>query len=260
MSRQMAEQKRTGTAHLLAPPFSRLRLVEFKRTKGLLVNPLKFLTEFRADTKSDMISSDTNGVKESLLADSGDTSEYTKREEKAKYDLIPELKALLPGSIAGGTPPMLGYQGKEHLAERLTSEEQRFLTKKTPDAQLASLDLKHDPAFVRVAVDKLGMKGDPLMRAVNVVRANYGRSGQFARKKSNVTVVALSKLLKIVADLRSGATVTSEQQENAEKAAYRSLLFQGHSLMQYGDDLLEHIEKEKVIKNVLDLKREYDGL
>ena len=240
----MAEQKRTGTAHLIAPPFSRLRLVEFKRTKGLLVNPLKFLTEFRADTKSDMISSDTNGVKESLLADSGDTSEYTKREEKAKYDLIPELKALLPGSIAGGTPPMLGYQGKEHLAERLTNEEQRFLTKKTPDAQLASLDLKHDPAFVRVAVDKLGMKRDPLMRAVNVVRANYGRSGQFARKKSNVTVVALSKLLKIVADLRSGVTVTSEQQENAEKAAYRSLLFQGHSLMQYGDDLLEHIEKE----------------
>ena len=132
MSRQMAEQKRTGTAHLIAPPFSRLRLVEFKRTKGLLVNPLKFLTEFRADTKSDMTNSDTNGVKESLLADSGDTSEYTKREEKAKYGLIPELKALLPGSIAGGTPPMLGYQGKEHFAERLTSEEQKFLTKKTP--------------------------------------------------------------------------------------------------------------------------------
>jgi hypothetical protein len=217
----------------------------FTRTKGLYVNPHHFLSATRENTKNDLLSlGDENGVREKLLADDADASEYTEKVEKAKYDLLPEFKALLPALTAGGAPAMGGWQGKEYLPERLSKEEQAYLIKNTPDASLCKLDTSKEPAFVDIAVEKLGMDRQKLMSVIGNTRANYGRSGTFVRKKVNVDVVALNKALALIAQFRSGVEVTEKQQINVEQACYRALLFQGHSLMHWGEEMLDGLQKD----------------
>ena len=125
--------------------------------------------------------------------------------------------------------------------DRLTQTEQKYLNKVTPDGDLPKLNTKQMPDFVSVAAERLGMDKVRLTKVVNKTRETYGRLGQWHARKSNVTLVALSKAMKVIAMFRNEEEVTEELQKNAEEACLRAVLQESHRLMSAGEDMQTYV-------------------
>ena len=141
--------------------------------------------------------------------------------------------------------------------DRLTQTEQKYLNKVTPDGDLPKLNTKQMPDFVSVAAERLGMDKVRLTKVVNKTRETYGRLGQWHARKSNVTLVALSKAMKVIAMFRNEEEVTEELQKNAEEACLRAVLQESHRLMSAGEDMQNYFEQEFGINGVTSSFRKF---
>ena len=141
--------------------------------------------------------------------------------------------------------------------DRLTQTEQKYLNKVTPDGDLPKLNTKQMPDFVSVAAERLGMDKARLTKVVNKTRETYGRLGQWHARKSNVTLVALSKAMKVIAMFRNEEEVTEELQKNAEEACLRAVLQESHRLMSAGEDMQNYFEQEFGINGVTSSFRKF---
>ena len=235
-------------------------LVVYKKTKGLLTDPTKFYKSFKKTSASYAekgLSFLEQDDEHALARATGDDQEYKREKEQAHVRLLPEIKALIPALPAGGVDGQLGYLGDDMCLDRLTQTEQKYLNKVTPDGDLPKLNTKQMPDFVSVAAERLGMDKVRLTKVVNKTRETYGRLGQWHARKSNVTLVALSKAMKVIAMFRNEEEVTEELQKNAEEACLRAVLQESHRLMSAGEDMQNYFEQEFGINGVTSSFRKF---